>query len=111
MSPTDKPLVWLHGQVQTPPFSEAARIEAGYLLRSLQRGDNLGMPQSRPMPAIATRCHELRIVDEDTTWRIIYRIYRDAIVIAAVFTKKTPKTPLLIVRTCKARFKEYDDAQ
>ena len=29
MAQADKPLVWLHGEVKTPPFSEAARIEAG----------------------------------------------------------------------------------
>jgi hypothetical protein len=39
MSPNDKPLVWLHGVVKTPPFSTAARLEAGFLLRRLQRGD------------------------------------------------------------------------
>ncbi len=35
MSPSDKPLVWLHGVVSSPPFSKEARIEAGYLLRRL----------------------------------------------------------------------------
>jgi hypothetical protein len=37
MSPTDEPLVWLHGEVKSPPFSIAARIEAGVLLRRLQK--------------------------------------------------------------------------
>ena len=36
---TGKPLVWLKGEVKTPPFSAEARIEAGYLLRLVQRGD------------------------------------------------------------------------
>jgi hypothetical protein len=35
VNPTDKPLVWLHGEVKTPPFSQEARLEAGYLLRRL----------------------------------------------------------------------------
>ena len=109
MSPTDKPLVWLHGHVQTPPFSSAARIEAGFLRRRLQRGESLSLPQSRPMPTIGARCHELRIVDADKTWRIIYRTDPDAIVIAHVFPKKTPTTPLSIIRTCKERLKEYDN--
>jgi len=39
----DKPLVWLHGEIKTPPFSSAARIAAGLLLRRLQRGGELGM--------------------------------------------------------------------
>ena len=47
MSPGDKPLVWLHGQISTPPFSKAARVEAGYLLRVLQKGETLPMPHSR----------------------------------------------------------------
>lgn len=34
------PVVWLHGEIKTPPFSSAARIEAGMLLRAnhLPRG-------------------------------------------------------------------------
>jgi hypothetical protein len=46
MSPDDKPLVWLHGEVKTPPFSADARIEAGVLLRRLQRGEKLSLPHS-----------------------------------------------------------------
>ena len=48
----DKPLVWLHGEVKTPPFTTTARLEAGVLLRRLQRGEKLALPHSRPMPAI-----------------------------------------------------------
>ena len=106
----DKPLAWLHGQVKTPPLSRAARIETGFLLRKLQRGERLRMPQSRPMPSIGPRCHELRINDADTTWRLIYRIDPDAIVIAEVFAKKTEKTPKEVIQACKKRLKEYDDA-
>jgi phage-related protein len=108
MSPNDKPLVWLHGEVQTPPFSKAARLEAGYLLRSLQRGDKLSLPQSRPMPSIGARCHELRIVDENLSWRIVYRTDSDAIVILTVFEKKTNSTPKSIIDVCKKRIKDYD---
>ena len=36
--PQDKPLVWMHGEITTPPFSANARIEAGYLLRQIQKG-------------------------------------------------------------------------
>jgi hypothetical protein len=35
--PMEKPLVWLHGEEKTPPFSKEARLEAGFLLRRLQR--------------------------------------------------------------------------
>jgi len=108
MSPSDKPLVWLHGEVRSPPFSDNARLEAGFLLRRLQQGEKLAMPQSRPMPSIGTRCHELRINDENLTWRIVYRIDSDAIVILEVFDKKTNQTPKRVIDTCKDRIKEYN---
>jgi len=110
MSPKDKPLVWLHGEIKTPPLSPEARLEAGFLLRRLQRGDNLGMPHSRPMPTIGRGCHELRINDVGGTWRVIHRIDTDAIVILEVFAKKTQTTPNYVIETCRQRLKEYDNA-
>ncbi len=111
MSPKDKPLVWLHGEVKTPPLSRAARIEAGFLLRQLQRGESLAMPQSRPMPDIGLRCHELRITDIGGNWRVIYRVDPDAIVILAVFAKKTRATPKEIIDASRRRLKEYENAR
>ena len=70
MSPNDKDLVWLHGEVKTPLF---------------------------------------RINDENWTWRIVYRIDDDAIVILAVFDKKTSTTPKQVIDTCKERIRRYDD--
>ena len=110
MSPNDKPLVWLHGEVKSPPFSKPARLEAGFLLRMLQKGETLGMPHSRPMPSIGAGCHELRIVDADATWRIVYRIDSDATVIADVFSKKSRATPRSVVQVCRRRLEEYDNA-
>ena len=81
----DKPLLWLHGEIKTPPFSAKARLEVGLLLRQLQQGENIGMPHSRPMPSIGRGCHELRLRDESKNWRVIYRIDTDAIVIMEVF--------------------------
>jgi len=110
MAKIDKPLAWLHGEVKTPPFSAEARFEAGTLLRRLQKGERLSMPQSRPMPTIGRRCHELRINDKNATWRIVYRTDQDAIVLLEVFDKKTSRTPKAVIDTCKARIKDYDDA-
>ena len=110
MNGTGWPLVWLHGEVKTPPFSGQARVEAGLLLRRLQRGERIGMPHSRPMPTIGPRCHELRINDERVTWRIIYRLDADAIVIAEVFSKQTTATPAGVIEAAQRRLREYDDA-
>jgi len=95
--------------VKSPPLSPAARIETGFLLRRLQTGNHLEMPHSRPMPSIGTRIHELRFVDDAATWRIIYRIDPDAIVIAEVFAKKTPTTPKHVIDTVQQRLKAYDE--
>jgi phage-related protein len=108
MSADDKSLVWLHGEVNSPPFSAEARIEAGHLLRMLQKGASLSLPHSRPMPTIGRPVHELRITDRDKPWRIIYRIDSDAIVIVELFAKKTQRTPQSAVRTCKQRLGDYD---
>ncbi|HEX9641830.1 MAG TPA: type II toxin-antitoxin system RelE/ParE family toxin [Candidatus Krumholzibacteria bacterium] len=110
MRPSDKPLVWLHGEVKTPPFSQAARIEAGYLLRLLQKGQAVGMPHSKPMPVVGPRCHELRVRDARADWRIVYRLDSDAVVILEVFTKKTRATPKTVIDACTRRLGEYDRA-
>ena len=103
----DKPLVWLKGEIKTPPLGEAARVEAGFLLRRLQRGESLGMPHSRPMAAIGGQCHELRITDSEQTWRIAYYVARDAVVILDVFSKKTETTPRGVLEMCQKRLAAY----
>lgn len=62
------------------------------------------------MPVIGPRCHELRINDNDLTWRIVYRLDTDAVIIAEVFSKKTRSTPRAIIETCQKRLREYDNA-
>ena len=106
----DKDLVWLSGEIKTPPFSHEARVEAGFLLRRLQRGCDPGMPHSRPMSSIGSRCHELRIRDRAETWRIVYRSDPDAVVILEVFKKKSRKTPKYVIDNCRRRIRMYEDA-
>ena len=60
------------------------------------------------MPDIGSRCHELRIIDSGTTWRIVYRIEPDAILLLDVFSKKTRQTPRRVVERCKQRIRRYD---
>jgi phage-related protein len=105
----DKPLAWLHGEIRTPPFTAVARVEAGVLLRRLQRGESLGMPHSRPMPVVGKGCHELRVLDAGRTWRVIYCIRPDAIVILDVFAKTTAKIPKSVVGVCQRRLRDYQE--
>jgi phage-related protein len=107
----DKPLVILHGEIETPPFSVEARRWAGFLLRRLQQGRMLSMPDSRPMPGIGAHCHELRIHDAESrvTWRILYRIDPDAVLVADIFVKKTQRTPVEAIDRCQRRLRKYDE--
>lgn len=107
MSDHDKPLVWIQGEIKTPPFSADARMKAGFLLRRLQKVELIEMPDSRPMPSIGNNCHELRVNDKNKAWRIIYYIDDDAIVILEVLAKKTQKTPQEVIETCKKRLVRY----
>jgi len=69
----------------------------------------LAMPQSRPMPRVGKRCHELRIVDSNVTWRILYRLDPDAVLVLDVFAKKSVTTPKQVIESCKKRLREYDN--
>lgn len=91
-------------------MSKEARVEAGTLLRQLQEGELLGMPQSRPMPSIGRRCHELRVDDGGHWWRIFYRLDADAVVILDVIPKATRKTPPQAIENCRRRLSAYDAA-
>lgn len=62
------------------------------------------------MPSIGSQCHELRINDQNQTWRIVYRVAADAIVILDVFSKKTAATPNDVLTNCKKRLAAYVNA-
>jgi phage-related protein len=107
--PERKPVGWLHGEIKTPPFTEEGRKEAGDLLRLLQEGENLGMPQAEPLPIVGPRCGALRVRDGQHNWRIMYRVDPDAVLVLEVFAKKTRKIPQEVIDRCKRRLRDYDD--
>jgi phage-related protein len=103
-----RPLVWLGGELVTPPLSREARVEAGVLLRRIQEGEHIGMPHARAMGSVGPRCHELRINDRGQTWRVVYRVDPDAVIILEVFSKKSRTTPDDVLQTCRRRLAMYD---
>ncbi len=109
--PPDKPIVWLKGEVKTPLFSQAVRLEAGLLLRRLQRGEALGLPHSRPMPSIGDRCHELRIPDRSSHGESSTMLRMMRFAILEVFSKKTRPTPLRVVNVCRRRLASFFKAE
>lgn len=108
--PSRKPLVWLHGEIKTPPFTAEGRQEAGMLLRLLQEGERLGMPQAELLPDVGPRCGALRVRDAEHNWRIMYRSDADAVLVLEVFPKKTRKIPDEVIERCKQRLKQCDAA-
>ena len=105
---TSKPLRWLGDKITVPPLSKSAALELGALLEIVVLGGMPEMPFSRPMPAIGTRCHELRVKDGNRIWRLVYQITDDAIVILDVFCKKTRKTPKRVIDRCRKRQRRYE---
>lgn len=103
-----KELYFVGSEIKTPPISNEARREAGFLLRLLQNGMLLSLPHSRPMPSIGKGCHELRINDKNRSWRIMYHIDAEAIVILGVFSKKTSKAPQKSIAVCQRRLQTYE---
>jgi phage-related protein len=108
--PTRKPLVWLQGEIKTPPFTAEGRQEAGMMLRLIQEGEHLRMPQAEPLPNVGARCGALRVRDAEHNWRIMYRADSDAILILEVYPKKTRKIPDEVIKRCKDRLNRYDEA-
>jgi phage-related protein len=102
-----KGLIWLHGRVDSPPFSEKSLTDVGAFLFKLRQGVKLSMPVSRPMTAVAPGCHELRVPDRNLSWRIVYFVGAQEIVVLDVFAKKTPKTPSCILVNCRRRLRVY----
>lgn len=87
----DKLVFWLHTEIKTPPFSENARLTAGYFIRKLQQHEMLTMPDLRPMPSIGNRCE-------------------NAILVLNIFPKKTRTTPKKEIDLAKTRLRTYEKA-
>ncbi len=104
-----KPIAWVHGELKTPPMSREARVEGGRLLRRVQVGEKLAMPESRPLPVIDPRCHELRIGDleQRAEWRVIYYVGNLAIAVLEIFAKKTRATPVDVIEKCRRRLADF----
>lgn len=91
-------------------YSVSVRQEIGVLLRLLQKGETLGMPQSRAMPQIGAGAFELRVRDRAGSYRVVYVLFeRDRILVPHAFTKKTQKTPVSELKLAKTRLKRLVD--
>jgi len=106
-----KRLVWLRGEVKTPPVGLEARRELGFLLRQIQEGDMPSMPYAKPMREIGPNCLELRVNDKNRSWRLVCSVDDDDIVVLDVFSKTTQKTPHHVVENCKRRLSLWEKSK
>lgn len=88
-------------------YPDEVRIKIGFHLYSLQVGENLHMPVSRPMSSVESGVFELRAKSEDEIYRVFYILkLSDGIYVLHAFKKKTEKTPIDEIRLAKKRLKE-----
>ncbi len=70
------------------------RKELGSVLTRLQKGESIGMPDVRPMPAISSHTSEIRIPDRTGSYRALYALKAEfGILLFHAFQKNNPKTP------------------
>jgi len=83
------------------------RLKLGSALMALQRGFNLGLPVSRPMPIVMPGVEELRLRGESGHYRVFcYRKARAGILVTRAFHKKTPQTPRSEIELARRRLEE-----
>ena len=78
----------------------------------MQLGEQIGMPNSRPMPTVASGVSELRVKGEDCIFRVFYYTASPrGVLVFHAFAKKTQRTPPLEMELARKRLKELLDAQ
>ena len=97
-------------RITTPPVPEPTRLQFGFHLRAVQRGETLPSPLCEPISSIGPRCHEIRLSARAGEYRLIFQISPRAIRILDVFKKTTQKTPRKVIDRCKRRLAANPEA-
>lgn len=91
---------------------EEARKGMGDAIQDLQFGAHLGMPFSRPMPAVALGVEEIRVRCAEGIFRAFYfKKSAHGVLILSIFQKKTRGTPMREILIARMRLKELLDDQ
>ena len=92
-------------------FPKEVRIRLGRGLFRMQLGEQVGMPNSRPMPGVASGVSELRVRGEDGIFRVFYYAASPrGVLVFHAFVKKTQRTPSLEMELARKRLKELLNA-
>jgi phage-related protein len=74
-------------------------------------GEQIGMPNSRPMPGVAAGVSELRVKGEDGAYRAFYyTASARGVLVFHAFVKKSQRTLPLEIELASKRLKEILDA-
>ncbi len=77
----------------------------------MQMGEQVAMPNARPMPIVAPGVSELRVKGEDGIFRVFYYTAApEGVFVFHAFVKKTQRTPPLEIELARRRLKELLDA-
>jgi phage-related protein len=88
-------------------FPHEVRRALGKAIFDLQRGENLPMPLSRPMPSVGVGAAEIRIRDRTGIYRAFYYVRSaSGILVFHAFVKKSQATPKHEIELGKKRLKE-----
>lgn len=102
-----KLIQWLgSSRTDVRAFPEDARIDAGWQLELIQRGED---PDDwRPIPTIGTGVREIRIREESGAFRIMYlATLEDRVLVLHAFQKKTQATPKKDIELAIQRLKRW----
>ncbi len=86
-------------------FPDAAKQDAGYQLRKVQKGEE---PDDwKPFPAVGSGVNEIRIEEDKNIFRVMYVAkFEDIVYVLHAFQKKTQKTSKKDIATAQERYKE-----
>lgn len=106
-----KPIEWIgSSRADVRAFPEDARLEAGWQLELVQRGDE---PDDwKPMKTVGQGVREIRIREISGAFRVIYlATLEDRILVLHAFQKKTQATPKKDLDLAAQRLKRWKAEQ
>lgn len=84
---------------------DEARETAGHQLFKVQQGKE---PDDwKPMPSVGGGVQEIRVWDENGSYRVLYVAkFEEAVYVLHVFEKRSQKTPTIDIQLAKSRYRE-----
>ena len=85
-----------------------AKKDLGSILTKLQKGADVGYPDTEPINTIASGVFEIRVKDASGIFRAFYVVKNEhGILLFHAFKKKTQKTPKQEIETARKRLISY----